>query len=133
MLRPSVRAKTEASLPLRYSSSIKRSPAAPNALARRQSVHLNDDGVAVPRGKRAEVGERRCFPVEGLRAGGWDAGVLHDLFGKDLRTLDARRAARGTKDLQTSLPESLSDPANERRLRTHNGEVYVDRSGEVTQ
>src|SRR5829696_2939726 len=104
-----------------------------NALARRQAVHLDDDGVAVPRGKRAEVGERRCFPVEGLRAGGWDAGVLHDLFGKDLRTLDARRATRGTKDLQTSLPESLSDPADERRLRTHNGEVYVDRSGEVTQ
>jgi hypothetical protein len=122
---PSVATKTDASLPSRYDPLPRRPELAGergphgllglvprvghgDALPSRRPVGLHDDGVV---GVGTQVGEGGLLAVEGLEAGGRDAGVAHELLGEDLRALDAGRGPRRAEDLQAGLPERLGDAA----------------------
>ena len=86
------------------------------------AVGLHNDGVVTD---PTEVSQRCGLPIEGLEAGGRDAGMFHQLFGEDLRAFNTGGRSGGAKHFQIRLPESLGDTPDQGILRSDDGEVNL--------
>ncbi len=61
--------------------------------------------------------------MESLRTGGPDAGLGHDVLGKNFARFQPGGVLRRTEDFQLRFAEFIGDAQRERGLRTHDGEI----------
>ena len=92
-----------------------------DALARRESVRLDDDGRTLGFDVGACGGGIRKHFVLRRR----DAVLLHEVFGKCLRTLNLRRELRGAECLDSLRRQCVDEAARKRRLRADDDEIDV--------
>ena len=90
-----------------------------DALARRESVRLDDDGRTLG----FDVGARGGSIGKHLILRRRDAVLLHEVFGKCLRTLNIRRELRGAECLDSLRRQCVDNAARKRRLRADDDEI----------
>src|SRR5207244_1512925 len=87
--------------------------------------------------------DRAIETVEGLQrlvripggeeCSGGDSGVAEELLGEDLATLELRGSGGRSDNLAARSAEDVDDSGDQRCLRTHDGEIGVNRFGQCQQ